>query len=261
MIRTPSDLTSYLIALAKQHPQVEQVVWNDRLRAEEATLATALYPQVDIETPIAMIPRSDSPMMLSTRVWILTNTGNEGHVEEDMGLHLTYTIGSNLIAAITRHADDNVINIALSGDGIELKPVVAIGSDQRRGWMFELDVEVDQSLCFGMPFDPDDFFMPQFSWTIEQSETHNLTFTDTSTLRAGVVATWYWKEEIAQPVADTFNPADGISLGIIPDGPEVRFIHVWLKLVADGVELWAYARITTEDSAGISTPYIPIYPT
>jgi len=268
IIRTPSSLTAYLQTLATLLPGVRHVVTGEGSRSEAAALSMAHYPQMLIETPEVSIPRSEGPKTLMTRIFSLDLPGAKNDATHDLAGDRAYLNAEDMIAVIRSHSDDSDYGFSLMVDRMEIVPVIAHGSDQRRGWMFELEIEVDQDLCHDRTFDPADFSIPQFSWLNSEEDPTgaNLTFTNLSIYGPDFTgATWYWQEEIDQEEADVFDgDSDPIVIEPIVDGPPHRVVHVWLsielRIGSNGITLWTYARIDTRLASGISVPFIPHHP-
>ncbi len=258
MIRTPSDLTGYLYALALQLPDVAHVITGEGSRQEESTKSTARYPQVLIETPEASIPLSGDQKAMSTRIYVLAMSQGSTHAHEDQATDRAYRIAEAFISAIRAHALSEDHGFSLTRDDIEITPVIARGSDQLRGWTFDPGIMVDQSCG---EYDADTFYMPQFTWANSEEDPHgaSITITDTSIHGDEDATDMYWQEEYDQPEATTFPLLDGIRVDVILDGPAFRIIHVWMRMTGSHT-LWAYARIDSRETTGRSTPFVTIYP-
>lgn len=261
-INTPAHLIAYLEALCLAHPLVRQVITGEGSRGEAATLATAEYPHVRIETPDVTIPRSESQKTLSTRIYVLGKSSEKGDKEDDRIANEAYRIAEDIVSAMDTHTNDGVVDIALA-DGIEINPCVAMGSDQLLGWMFDLSIHVNRHLCRDNEFDTSAFMIPQFRWSNIPDAENNfvVSFQDLSIVPAGTVLTWFYQESVAQAIAAQFNPGDGILLALDEnvDGVE-RILHVWLRIVKGDKQFWSYARILARESSGVSLPFIPFYP-
>lgn len=264
MIRTPSDYIGYLYALGVQHPLIAQVITGENMRQEESTLTTARYPQMHIETPSFGLPIAQKPRMMTGRVFILTNVPEGSNPHIDIASDLTFRIARGLTDAIMAHAADDLITLDTKDDTIEISPIEARGSDMLRGWVFELNVEVDLAVCTTDDIDMAAFILPQFDWENEVDPDHPtaavITIADQSLLPGSPDVTWYWQELFDQPVAVEFNPGDGLNLVSLSDGVQYRVIHVWMKVVFKSIELWAYAEIDSRRSAGRSVPFVPKLP-
>lgn len=258
MIRTPSDLTGYLYALALQLPDVAHVITGEGSRQEESTKSTARYPQVLIETPEASIPLSGDQKTMSTRIYVLASPQGSTHAHQDAAADRAYRITEAFISAIRAHALSEDHGFSLTSQDVEIIPVIARGSDQLRGWTFDPGIMVDQSCG---EYDADTFYMPQFTWTNDEEDVTgaNITITDTSIHGDEDATQMYWQEEYDQPVATTFDGPDGIRLNPIADGPAFRIIHVWMRMTG-AHQLYAYARIDSRETSGRSTPFVTIYP-
>lgn len=268
MIRTPTDLIAYLKALFMQNPLVMTVITGEQMRPEESTLNNARYPQVDIETPTVDYPIPDVPLTMHTRIWITKDVEAGKHSDIDQATDVCYRIGKSALDTIKEHSYGSDIDIAMSGKAIELNPVEGKGSDQVRGWVLELMVEADGTLCEDDALvKPDNVIIPMFSWENDSEQEQGLSITiEDRTIHAGSHTDhdvdWYWQEEIFQPEATTFNPGDGFEVPAIQDGPGTRTAHVWLRIRLNTLnrDLWAYAEINTGRTAGRSVPFMPFYP-
>lgn len=261
LIRTPADLTGYLKAVTTVHNRVRQVITGEHSRVESSTGATAQYPMVEIETPTVTIPRSQGPVSMTTRVYVTMSTPEDDTGSEDYNTDEAYRIASDIIAAMKYHSDEGTIDVSLSDRNFELSPIVAMGSDQVRGWGFSMTVEVDQSLCKDNVLDPATVFVPQFSWTNTEPNPLGayIMLTDLSLPTPGAVQTWWYGESLLDELYELDMSKDNpIELGIIQDVDDTyRTIDIWLRMVAGGVTLWAYARVDTRYSSGRSVPFIP----
>lgn len=259
-IITPGHLTAYLRAICVQHPMVRTVITGEGSRGEGATLASTDYPQVRIETPASVLPRAESQKTLTTRLYVLAMVADATEADDDRILDEAYRIAENIIQVIDMHTDDTDIGISLVDDRVSIQPVISMGSDQLRGWMFDINLEVDKMLCVqDLPFDPETFILPQFIWELQiEDDQIVVTLADESIADQDTVKTWYWKEAIAQPASTAFA-GDEISIAEDP-AAAVRRIHVWLKLVRGGFEIYSYAQIDSDQAFGRSDSFIPHYP-
>lgn len=265
-IRAPQDFTSYIQSIALQHPDVMCVIIGDMSRSEAGTTSTNSYPLILIEWPSVRRPRSQGPMKMYGRVFVLGTAPDALYAEEDALIASTYQIAINLVAIIQEHSYGNDYEFTLSADEMTIDPVAYLGSDQQRGWVFQVEMEVDQSMCHDMDHGVDYMSVPSFAWAYKAS----LSFENTSIIGPAVESqTWYWQDDIDQPDPIEFNPDDGISPSVLsdpdPDMPD-RILQVWLLLTLhNGTRLWAYAGINLSefgpgDNNGVSTNVIPSYP-
>lgn len=257
MIRTPTDLTAYLYALALQIPGVVQVITGEGSRQDESTTSKARYPQVLIETPEADLNLSQAQHMLSTRIFVIDRSQSDLQAHQDMATDRTYRIAEAIVGAIRAHILDDDIGLSLHGDSIEITPLISKGSDQLRGWTFEITITIDQRCS---TFDTDTFYMPQFSVAVSGDPGHaTLTITDTS---IGTVERDMWYREEQDGVLLATVELNGTELILTPTDPvrDYRIIHLWMRMSRDGILLWTYARVHTRDRGGLSIPFIPHYP-
>lgn len=268
MISTPTDLIAYLKALFVQNSLVASVVTGEQMRPEESTLNDARYPQVDIETPTYNYPIGDQSASMHTRVYILADVNSGTHADIDRATDICFRIGKIALDTIKTHSYEPEIDIALVGNNIELNPVEGKGSDQVRGWVLELEVEADESLCGDdLILDPDDVIIPLFTWENDNEDPAGFSITiEDHTIHTGSDSdhevSWYWKEEYAQPAATTFDAQAGLEGEAIEDGPTFRIVHVWLRIRLNDLsrDLLAYAEINSRRAKGRSVPFMPYHP-
>lgn len=257
MISTPTQLTAYLAALASQMPGVRHVVTGEGSRQEESTKSSARYPQVLIETPEADIPASDDQKRLSTSIYILDLPQGSSHAQQDMATDRAYRIAETMVSAIRMHADSDEHGFSLTASDINITPIISRGSDQVRGWMFDLGISIDQHCD---TWDPDAFFMPQFRVEVSGDPgAPSIAITDTS-IGDGDRSMWY-REEVAGALQTVVElDADTITLAATDPESTYRIVHIWLRMVQGSITLWTYARVHSGDRGGYSLPYIPHYP-
>ena len=257
MIRTPSDFTGYLAALAAQLPGVAHVITGEGSRQEESTKSTARYPQVLIETPEVGIPLSDEQKTLSTRVFVLDIPGGSTHAKQDIAADRAYRIAEAFVSAMRIHALSEDLGFSLTHEEIDISPVIARGSDQVRGWTFDPGILVDQSCG---DFDPDTFFMPQFEVRVSGDPgAPTISITSTS-IGDGETAMW-WREDIAGQLQSVQELEDDtIEMDATDPASTYRVVHIWMRMTGGDIELWCYARVHSADTGGISIPFIPHYP-
>jgi hypothetical protein len=267
IISTPAHFTAYLQALALQHPEILHVVTGEGSRGESKTLSEAQYPQLRIETPMSWIPRAESQKKISTRLYSLVHVPAGNDANDDIAANQAYEILEDLVSTITSHADTSEYGFMIIGEGIEINPIISLGSDQLRGWSCDIDIEVDRKLCKDRPFNPALFVMPQFRWTCAPEVEDNyagavITLEDLSIIHEDARASWYWQEEFQQPsIIELNDPNDGITITTVVDGPTYRIINVWLQISGTGdLLVWAFARIDSRQAAGTSVPFVPLYP-
>jgi hypothetical protein len=259
MISTPSHLTAYLAALAAQLPDVRHVITGEGSRQEEGTKSTARYPQVQIETPEAYIPASGDQKGIGTTVYIIALPQGTSHAKEDLASDRAYRIAETMISAIRSHADSEEHGFSISEDMIEISPIISKGSDQARGWRFDLHVMIDQS-C--IDFDPDAFFMPQFRVAVSgDPDAPTISITDTSIGDSGIEREMWHREEV-NGTLQTIVELDSDTIELDPTDPEstYRIVHIWMRMVSGGITLWTYARVHSGDTGGYSVPYAPHHP-
>lgn len=258
MISTPSHLTAYLAALAAQIPDVMHVITGEGSRQEGSTNATARYPQILIETPEAFMPAGGDQKGLSTSIYVLAMPAGTSHAKEDLASDRAYRVAEMYISAIRAHALSEDYGFTLAHDGVTIEPRIAKSSDQVRGWVFDLDILVDQHCS---DFDPESFFMPQFRVAVSGDPgAPTISITDTSIGTPDYQMMW-WREEIAGAL-QTVNELAGDEITLPPTDPvsTYRIVHIWMRMTSPGVSLWSYARVHSGDTGGISLPFIPHYP-
>lgn len=256
IIQTPSDLATYLISLATQHPAVRHVVYGEHSRSEADALAASQYPQVDIETPVAHIPVQQGQARLTTRMYVLTNTPGGLIADEDISSAITFAIARDLINLIIRHTGSGYIDIELDSNApIQITPIVAMGSDQRRGCMFPLEFLIDSDQCTD-DLDMDSLVIPQFSYSVDGSQVNITDLTHGST-SDDVTLTWYKRDsdDTASSVIDIYNEVQ-----LIPDDDASWYMHLWLKVEIGTHTLWAYALVSRAEPSGRSTSFVPLHP-
>lgn len=257
MISTPAQLTAYLYAMATQMPGVRHVITGEGSRQEESTKSSARYPQVLIETPEAGIPGGDDQKRMSTTIYVLDLPGGTLPAHQDMATDRAYRLAESLAYTIRIHADSDEHGFSLSTTEIEIMPIISKGSDQVRGWRFDLTVMIDQHCA---TWDPEAFFMPQFRVTVSGDPgAPTIAITDTSIGDADR-SMWY-REEVNGSLQSVVE-LDDDSITLSPTDPEstYRIVHIWLRMVQSGITLWTYARVHSGDTGGYSLPYIPHYP-
>lgn len=259
MIGTPAQLTAYLQALATNHPLVALVITGEGSRSEAATRHTVQYPLVKIETPSTGIPASMDEKSLYTRLYIITAAGNASEGLEDREQEICYRIAEDLVMTIQAHASDSFMGLSLTRESIEIEPVISVGSDQTRGWTFELSVLAEKDTCASQ-YDLDRFFMPQFSWMLGNDNAAAPEInTEDQTIGDGVTKDWYYREQLSQPAPAEFFPNEPLELEAV-SGTSYRLIEVWLKAQKNGKTIWSYSMIDTRFDKGASIPFIPSYP-
>lgn len=264
MITTPSDLLAYLSAVALTHPGVKQVVTGEDVRFEQKTLSGAMYPQIDIEAPRAILPIGQDPVTISTMVWVKVHTPGGNNADEDINLDLAFRIASDFVSTLRAHDYDNFFGLSLVDPSIRINPVFANTSDNLRGYVFEVNVSVNDPAPCNNSIDPAAVFVPIFSWvnaTAGDPTALTVNLTNKSINAAGAALTWYYSEPITQatPVVavDPFN--DPIEIAPVP-GQVNREVCLWLKMVKGGVTLWSFARIDSRASSGRSVPFMSKLP-
>lgn len=257
IIQTPSDLATYLISLATLQREVKHVIYGEHSRVESDTLASSQYPQVDIETPAASIPVDQVQARLSTRLYVISATPSGQIAEEDINHHITFNIARAIINLVIKHADSGYIDIELDATApIQITPIVAMGSDQQRGWMFKLEFLIDNHLCTD-DLDPDALVIPQFSYQVDDD--HELTITDLTHGATDPAAelTWY-RQRHDDDEAMEISVDDPIDLS--GDDQSSVFMHLWLKVEIGTHILWAYAFVAPGQTSGRSTSFVPSHP-
>jgi len=188
VIRTPSDLTGYLAALARQIPDVAHVITGEGSRQEESTKSTARYPQVLIETPETSIPASEDQKTLSTRIYVLALPQGTSHAREDIASDRAYRIIESIIYAIRSHVLDDEHGFSLGREEIDITPIISKGSDQVRGWTFDLIISIDQTCS---TYDPNTFFMPQFRLVVTGDPGPPIIIITVTSIRSTTADMWY----------------------------------------------------------------------
>jgi len=257
MIQTPAALTAYLSALATQLPGVRHVITGEGSRQEESTKSTARYPQVLIETPDAYVPPGDDQLGLTTTIYVISRPQGSSHAHEDIATDDAYRIAMAMIMAIRAHASDDDHGFTLSDDAVEISPIVSKGSDQARGWMFDLRIMIDQHCA---TYDPDTFFMPQFRFEVSGDPGEpEISITDTS-IGTATSDMWYREERSGTLQTVVELDDDTITLTATDPASTYRIVHIWMRMTRGDITLWSYARVHTADTGGISVPFIPHYP-
>ena len=216
---TPDELKSYLKYLFAQHPMVKHVITGEPSRVEEATIGDAAYPQVQVETPVAWLPKSEMQKSMSTTIYVV-NRSNGNDADDDSASDVAYRICEDLIAMITAHHYSSDIPLSLKNEGLEITPIIDRTSDLTRGRKFDVEYETDKLLCKDRGMSPDVFVMPQFSWGDDAKELRRLvlTITDQSIINPDCGLTWWWQESHVQLLPVEFDPeVDTLDTGAAND--------------------------------------------